>query len=476
MGSPYVTPFYSCGPLEGIRKRLGDKIAVNGSSGSIDSSLVPSSALSTGSGGEKQPGLRGEYFSNPTLAGNPVSVRVDTAVDFDWTEQSQALSGTHVGPQNFSVRWTGKLIAPMTGHYELSFAADDGCRLFLDGKKIIDHWVPSALEVETAEVDLTQGQSYDLRAEYFQLSGDAAARLEWKIPNTAPFDDAVQAARKSDVAVVVVTTDKTESEGKDRPSMALPNHQNDLIRAVAAVNKNTVVVLNNGTPIDMQPWIDQVQGVLEVWFPGQEAGNALAAILFGDVNPSGKLPTTFGVRREDYPDNGNFHGTNKVVHYAEGIYVGYRHFDKKHIEPLFPFGYGLSYTTFAYGKLQLSSATLAPDGKVSVNLPVTNTGQRAGEEVVELYLHAMAPQIDRPVHELKGFSKVALAPGESKTVTLEITPRDLAYFDVAGKQWKADPGDYEVQVGASSRDIRQKAPFALNATFTESVPGSAEAK
>jgi len=472
LGSPNVTPFYSCGPLEGIEKRLGDKVVVYGTLGSIGSSLIPSSAFSTGSGNENQHGLRGEYFSNPTLAGNPVSIRVDAAVNFDWVNQSAALNGTHVGPENFSVRWTGKLIAPVTGHYEFSFAADDGCRLFLDGKKIIDHWVPSSLEVETAEVDLTQGQSYDLRAEYFQLSGDAAVRLEWKVPSTTLFANAIQMAQKSDVAVVVVTTDKTESEGRDRPSMALPNHQDDLIKAVAAVNKNTVVVLNNGTPIDMRPWIDQVPGVLEVWFPGQEAGNALAAILFGDVNPSGKLPTTFGVRREDYPDNGNFPGTNGVVNYAEGIYVGYRHFDKKNIEPLFPFGHGLSYTTFKYGNLQLSGATLTPNGKLSVNLQVTNTGQRAGEEVVQLYLQAKNPQVDRPVRELKGFSKVALAPGKSKTVTLEITPRDLAYFDVAGKQWKADPGDYEVQVGASSRDIRQKAPFTLSRVFMEPVPGS----
>jgi beta-glucosidase len=474
-GSPNVTPFYRCGPLEGLRKRLGDKITVRGVLGIADNPPVPSSAFSTGSDHESRHGLRGEYFSNPNLTGNPASVRVDDTVDFDWVNQPAALNGTHVGPENFSVRWTGRLVAPVTGHYRLSFAADDGCRLFLDGKKIIDHWVASPLDVETAEIDLTEGQSYDLRAEYFQLSADAVARLEWKVPDAAPFDEAIQAAKKSDVAVVVVTTEETEGEARDRPSMALPNRQDDLIKAVATVNKNTVVVLNNGTPIDMQPWIDRVPGVLEVWFPGQEAGNALAAILFGDVNPSGKLPTTFGVRREDYPDNGNFPGTNGVVNYAEGIYVGYRHFDKKNIEPLFPFGHGLSYTTFEYGNLELSGATLTPDGKLSVNLQVTNTGQRAGEEVAELYLHAVAPQVDRPVRELKGFSKVALAPGESKTVTLEIAPRDLAYFDAAGKQWKADPGDYEVQVGASSRDIRQKASFTLSQAFTESVPGSAEA-
>jgi beta-glucosidase len=473
LGSPHVDPPYSCGPLEGIKNRVGNKIAVNWALCSIESAPIPSSAFFSGANNEK-PGLQGEYFSNQNLTGNPVAVRTDATVNFDFLNQQNALKGTGVGPNDFSVRWTGKLVAPVTGHYQLSFAADDGCRLFLDGKKIIDHWTLASLEEQTAQVDLTKGQSYDLRAEYFQAGGDAAAILKWEVPTEAPFIDAANAARTSDVAVVVVTTDRGEAEGKDRSSMALPNHQDDLIKAVATANKNTVVVLNNGTPVDMQYWIDQVPGILEVWFPGQEGGNALAAILFGDVNPSGKLPTTLGVRREDYPDYGHFPGTHSQVDYAEGIYVGYRHFDKENITPFFPFGHGLSYTTFEFGSLQLSDSTLASGGKLSVNVKVTNTGQRAGEEVVQLYLHDMALQADRPVRELKGFSKVALASGESKIVSLEIIPRDLAYFDVAGKQWRADPGDYEIQVGASSRDIRQKATIHLSRSFHDPVPESVD--
>jgi len=274
--------------------------------------------------------------------------------------------------------------------------------------------------------------------------------------------------------VVFVSTLNTEGEGHDRPSMALPNNQDALIQAVAAVNKKTIVVLNNGTPVDMRPWIDQVPGLLEAWYPGQEGGNAIASILFGDVNPSGKLPTTLGARREDYPDFGNFPGVKNRVAYQEGIYVGYRHFDKENIAPLFPFGFGLSYTTFEYGPLQLSQPTLDPQGKVAVSLDVKNTGSRAGEEIVELYIHDPSPKIDKPVRELKGFAKIALAPGEKKTVSIPVTPRDLAYFDVPGKQWKADAGDYEIQVGASSRDIRQKANVHLASTFTEAVPLSVD--
>lgn len=283
---------------------------------------------------------------------------------------------------------------------------------------------------------------------------------------------AIAAAKKSDIAIVCVSTERMEGEGHDRPSMDLPDQQSDLIRAVAAINKKTIVVLNNGTPVTMTNWLNRVPAVIETWFPGQEGGTALAAILFGDVNPSGKLPDTLAANRDDYSDAGNFPGKNLEVHYAEGIYVGYRHFDKAGIKPLFPFGYGLSYTTFDYKRLQLSNANLSPDGSVIASVDIINTGKRAGEEVAELYIHALHPKIDRPVCELKGFAKVALAPGETKTVDFTITPRDLAYFDVPGHQWKADVGKYEIEVGASSRDIRLKTPLRLVSTFTESVSRS----
>ena len=251
--------------------------------------------------------------------------------------------------------------------------------------------------------------------------------------------------------------------------MDLPDDQAALIRAVAAVNKRTVVVLNNGTPVTMTDWLPAVPAVIEGWLPGQEGGTALAAILFGDVNPSGKLPDTLAANRNDYPDAGNFPGANHQVDYAEGIYVGYRHFDQAGIQPLFPFGYGLSYTTFDYNHLQLSQPELSPDGTLTARVDITNTGKRAGEEVVELYLHTLHPKVDRPVRELKGFAKVALMPDETRTVSLTVQPRDLAYFDVSGHLWKADAGDYEVEIGASSRDIRQTAVFRLNADFTDRV-------
>jgi beta-glucosidase len=301
----------------------------------------------------------------------------------------------------------------------------------------------------------------------------AAARLDGKpfpAPGSLPpYADAIAAAKNADVAIVCVSTRRMEGEGNDRPSMDLPANQAGLIRAVAAANKNTVVVLNNGTPVTMKDWLANVPAVVETWFPGQEGGTALAAILFGDVNPSGKLPDTLAASREDYPDFGNYPGANHQVNYAEGIYIGYRHFDRAGIAPLFPFGYGLSYTTFGYHHLRLSKKELSPDGSVTASVDITNTGKRAGEEVVELYIHDPKPQIDKPVRELKGFAKVALNPGETKTVQFTVQPRALAYFDTPGHQWKADAGDYEIQIGASSRDLRQKAVLHLTADYTDKM-------
>jgi beta-glucosidase len=458
-GSPGLTPFYSINPLDGIQTRVGPGVTVRYVRGTQEGAPIPATALGNG--------LQAEYFTNKNLEGTPALTRTETQIQDNWDTTAPAPG---IARTNFSVRWTGKLTAPVTGKYALSLTADDGCRLFLDGKKLIDHWVDSAASPQTVSVDLVAGQVYDLKIEYYQGMGQASAVLNWIIPGTARFEDAIAAAKNSDVAIVCVSTEGTESEGTDRPSMDLPNGQDALIQAVAAANKRTIVVLNNGTPCVLTHWLAQVPGLVETWFPGQEGGHALAAILFGDVNPSGKLPDTLAARREDYPDFGHFPGVKNQVTYAEDIYVGYRHFDKKKITPLFPFGYGLSYTTFRYGGLKLSSPALAPDGTVQATLNVTNTGPRAGAEVVELYVHDRSPKIDKPVRELKNFTKVSLLPGETKAVWFRVDPRAFAYCDVPGKQWKADAGDYDIQIGASSRDIRQQARVRLISDYTEVIP------
>jgi len=213
-----------------------------------------------------------------------------------------------------------------------------------------------------------------------------------------------------------------------------------------------------------KPWLDKVAAVLHAWYPGQEAGNAIADILFGDVNPSGKLPQTFPQRLEDNPSYINFPGENGKVLYGERLFVGYRYYDKKRITPLFPFGFGLSYTTFEYGTLQLSATEIGPDETLEVSIEVTNTGDRWGQEVVQVYARDLEAGLLRPEKELKAFAKIGLAPGERETVKLPLTSESLAYFDDRTREWVAEAGEFEVLVGASSQDIRAMAPFKLTAT------------
>ena len=463
LGSPAVDPAHLTELVDAIREKVGPRVAVRFATGQAVGEPVAGPAV-TPAGTRPGHGFLAEYFRNRNLAGQPEVVRVEERIDL--FDQPSPLSG--FPRENYSARWTAKMVAPVSGRYTFTFAGDDGYRLFIDEKPFIDEWTrPNG--TKSAQIDLEAGNSYDLRAEFFQAGGDVRAQLSWLLPGQGKYAVAIDAAKSSEVVILVASTGRMEGEGRDRPSMDLPDAQNDMIRAVLDANPRTVIVLNNGTPVTMKPWIDRVPGVLEAWLPGQEGGAALADILFGNVNPSGKLADTLAVNRDDYPDAPNFPGKDATVNYAEGIYVGYRHFDQAGVEPLFPFGFGLSYTTFRYSSLQLSRPSFHPGETVEVSLDITNTGACDGAEVVQLYLHDTQPKIDRPVRELKGFAKVMLRAGETKRVRLNVRARDLAYFDVAKHQWAADAGSYEVEVGASSRDIRQKAPLRLESIFTERV-------
>ena len=274
---------------------------------------------------------------------------------------------------------------------------------------------------------------------------------------------ATEIASKADLAVVVVGRYwKNESEGFDVKTMDLPAGQDELIAAVEKANPHTVVVLNTGDPVTMTKWIDATPALLDMWYGGEEGGNALAAILFGDANPSGKLPVSLPKRYEDSPAAKNYPGENLHVNYGEGIYVGYRYYDTKNVEPQFPFGFGLSYTKFEYSDLK--PGPTAVSGRIlawTFTVDVKNTGNRPGAEVVELYVHDGHSKIDRPAHELKAFSRVELKPGESKTVNLSLDRSAFEYWSPQSKQWTLDPGTFEIQIGASSRDIRLKAPIEV---------------
>jgi beta-glucosidase len=274
--------------------------------------------------------------------------------------------------------------------------------------------------------------------------------------------EAADAAAHADVAVVVVGRyAKLESESFDVKTMDLPAGQDELIEAVERANPHTIVVLNTGDPVTMTKWIAQTPALVEMWYGGQEGGHALASVLFGDANPSGKLPVSFPKKWEDSPAYGHYPGENLKVDYAEGIYVGYRYFDTKNVEPLFPFGFGLSYTTFAYSDLKVTSERVSGKEPTVVSLKVRNAGTRAGAEVVQLYVHDGHSHIDRPLRELKGFQRVELKPGESKTVDFKLDRAAFSYWSPDKKDWMAEPGRFEIQAGASSRDIRLRAPLEL---------------
>lgn len=273
---------------------------------------------------------------------------------------------------------------------------------------------------------------------------------------------ATTAAAKADVAIVFVgSTPKVESESFDRTTLNLPPGEDELIESVARANPKTIVVFNSGSSVNISRWIAHVPALLDSFFGGEEGGHAIADVLFGDVNPSGKLPFSFINDFKESPAYGNYPGENLHVKYAEGIYVGYRYYDKHDIAPQFPFGFGLSYTSFAYTGLKITPAKAASGQQVQVTLQVRNTGKRAGAEVVQLYVHDVHPKVDRPVKELKGFRRVELSPGQSKTVSFTLDRSSFAYYSTPKHHWVVDPGKFEVMVGASSRDIRLKGGFEV---------------
>jgi beta-glucosidase len=274
--------------------------------------------------------------------------------------------------------------------------------------------------------------------------------------------EAVALAAKSDVAVVVVGYSfKLESEGFDRPSLDLPAGQDELIAAVAAANRNTVVVVAAGSPVTMTGWLGKVAAVLYAWYGGQEAGHAVGDLLLGRATPSGKLPFSYPARIEDTTAHGHYPGERLHVTYGEGIWVGYRGLDKRGVAPLFPFGFGLSYASFEYSGLRVAKPVVRQGEPLGVSVRVRNTGSRAAAEVVQLYIRDVEASVERPEKELKGFRRVALAPGETKTVDFTIDTAALSFFDPKKDDWVAEPGAFEALVGASSRDVRGRAGFML---------------
>ncbi|MFA5094735.1 MAG: glycoside hydrolase family 3 C-terminal domain-containing protein, partial [Candidatus Omnitrophota bacterium] len=340
--------------------------------------------------------------------------------------------------------------------------SDDGSRLYLDGRQIINQWRDHGEETKTAKVRLEAGREYDLKVEFFESYGMASVKLGWDTREDL-LEAAVEAARKSDIAIVFAGMSRRyEAEGFDRKTLDLPEGQDDLIKKIASANKNTIVVLNNGAPVIVEKWLDDVAALVEAWFPGQEGGDSVSEVLLGRYNPSGKLPMTFPIRWEDCSAYDTYPGRNGKAFYSEGIYVGYRYFDKQKKEVRFPFGYGLSYTTFEYSNLSIAPVSVARDDmNIEVSFDVKNTGRMEGAEIAQLYVSDPESGADRPPRELKGFRKVFLKPGETRKVVIKLDKRSLAFYSVSRKDWVAESGEFEVIVGSSSRDARLIGKFTL---------------
>ena len=475
-GSAQVNAHYAITPFEGIAAQVGDQVSVRHEEGCTNFRLLPlldAGQLLAGTQGNEL-GFAVEYFNSSDLSGMPVQKETKPTSELIWFEDFPQ----GVNRYQFSARMSARFTPAETGAYTIGLVSAGLSRLSIDGREVIDNWTQQmpggeyfgmgSAEVRTV-VNLEPGRQYLLTLEFARADGDAnhlaAVRLGCLPPVPADaLKRAVTLAASSDVAIVCVGFGgQWQSEGFDRPDMELPGKQNTLIERVAEVNTRTIVMLNTGSPITM-PWLEKVAAVVQAWYPGQECGNAIADVLFGEINPSGKLPQTIPVRLLDNPAYLNFPGENGKVYYGEGLFIGYRYYDKKEIVPLFPFGFGLSYTTFSYSPLQLSTEQIGPGDTLQVSVAIMNTGERAGKEVVQLYIRDEQARLQRPEKELKAFAKVSLKPGERKTVTLSVGRDELAYYDDLAREWVAEAGVFEVLVGASSRDIRATASFTLTAT------------
>ena len=460
-GSSMVIPFNSVSPLEALQNKIGDRIKINFSQGMIidgETNVIETNFLFTDRS-EKINGLNAEYFDNINLEGKPAKVIIDKQINFKWNDQGPFKD---FPKDNFSVRWTGYIKADKSANYTFDVTSDDGVRLFIDDQLVIKDWTDHGMLTNSFTTGLKQGQLYKITLEYYEKGGDANVKLGWRKPNDELIAEAINTAKQSDVAIIFAGTNSNyESEGFDRKDLILPNEQDSFIKRVTEVNKNTIVVLTTGSPVLMDAWLDNVSGLLEAWFAGEQAGNAIAEVLLGETNPSGKLPVTFPKKWEDCSAFNSYKKLDSTTVYEDGIYVGYRHFEKKNITPLFPFGFGLSYTTFKYSNLKLSSNEITHDDILKVTLNVMNTGKVNGSEVIQLYVKDLQSSIDRPEKELKGFKKVSLEPGQEKTVEMTIDKKALSFFDPKINEWVAEKGEFEIMVGSSSQDIKLTEKFIL---------------
>ncbi len=477
-GSAQVAAHHAVVPYEALVAAVGDALELRYAQGCSNDKVLPPPPRGMLRSPSGVAGFDVAYFDADEPTGVPVHHEQVPAAERVWL--GDVAPGIVRG--RFAARFTTTITPTESGIHRFSLVSAGLSRAWLDGVVLVDNWSQQvrgdayfgfgSREV-VAEVSLEAGRQVTLQLDYSSRDTTmfAAVRLGYAPP--LPDDAIAQAAALAagaDVALVFVGMHGDwESEGFDRPDMELPGAQHALVAAVAAANPRTVVVLQTGAPVTM-PWLDQVAAVLQAWYPGQEVGDAITDVLFGRADPGGRLPQTFPQRLEDHPGFINYPGEHGHVRYGEGVFVGYRYYEKKRIAPLFPFGFGLSYTTFAYGDLACSTHTIGPDGALDVTLTVRNSGTRRGSEVVQCYVRDLQPRVARPDKELRGFAKIELDPGESRVVHLMLDRRAWAFWDVSLHAWHAAAGEYEILVGASSADIRCQARVQLDTSLVFGGP------
>jgi beta-glucosidase len=479
LGNYYGTPADPVTILRGLREALPETEVVyargadlvEGREDPASTPLIEPQYLRPAPGANER-GLRGEYFRNKDLSGEPVLVRVDSQIGFRWDRGSPTdnlMARGEAGPDNavpndgFSIRWSGQLLPPVSGRYRLEAGANDGFRLYLDGALVLDHWEDAErLRADGVEVELQGGRAYDIVLEYYEGERDAGVRLAWDLPGAKPpLEEALEAAASADAVVFVggLTGDVEGEEmkvdfpgfaGGDRTDIRLPATQQRLLEALHVTGKPVVAVFTTGSALGLDWAKANLPAMLVAWYPGQRGGNAVADVLVGKTSPAGRLPVTFYSAQAQLPAFDDYAMAGRTYRFYTDT-------------PLYPFGHGLTYTQFRYSGLALDRNRASANEEVKVRVRVWNTGKVASDEVVQLYLAPEKPVRERALKELRGFQRVHLQPGEERSLEFSILPsRDLRIYDEASAAYVVDPGKYEVQVGASSGDIRQRTTLRID--------------
>jgi beta-glucosidase len=457
-GSGRVTPIRYVSFYEGIKAvaaQKGIEVKYVDEYDHLDDNVYVSS-------GSDDHGFKGEYFNNNNLTGTPVATKTDANINFNF-QNGTGVEG--VGTSNYSIRWTAELRPAEDGEYIFHLGGDDGFRLYIDNKKVIDDWNPGQERYSTYQMKLSAGKTYNVKVEYYQGTGAAVIDFYW---TKVGGEDYFQASlNNADVVIACFGHDSgSEAEAGDR-TFALPSKQKELITKVLSKTTTPVIgVVTAGGNVEMQSWVRRLNGLLWAWYAGQEGGTALGEILFGDVNPSGKLPVTFEKRWADNPTYNSYYDSDndKHVEFTEGVFMGYRGYDKSGKAVQYPFGYGLSYTTFNLSQMTVEPATGA-DAILQVVCELKNTGNVAGAQVVQLYVGKNGEsKVERPLKELKAFRKVYLKPGESQKVVFNLSDDAFSYYDVDKTSFVLDEGNYDISIGFSSDELPLKEEVTVKHT------------